>query len=152
MNTLHHTIGERLMARLRELGLRKADLARAVKISDTAVGLWIKGETKDLRLDNLFLAADFLGVEARWLATGQGPKLKQDGGAFQLEIEEAEAIKRLREGHRDWRRYVLSLATMAAAKQQLMLDAMREAVPDYVVEKALGDAPHVAARKATTPK
>ena len=152
MTKLHQTIGERLMARLRELGLRKADLARAVKISDTAVGLWIKGETKDLRLENLFAAADFLQVEARWLATGQGPKLKAPVDTLQLEIEEGEAIKRLRAGHKDWRRYVLSLATMSGPKQLLMLDAMREAVPDYVVEKAIGEAPHVKARKEKAQK
>lgn len=138
MESLQATIGERLAARLREKKLRKSDLARALSLSDTAVGLWIKGDTKNLKLENLFAAADFLGVEARWLALGEGPKLKLPADAFQLEIGEAEMITRLRAADRDWRRYVLSLAALDSSKQSLMLATMREAVPDYVVERAYG--------------
>ena len=62
---------------------------------------------------------------------------------LKLGIEEAEAIKRLRDGDPDWRRYVLALAMVQGSEQALLLRTMRQAVPDYKVEQAYGDAPHV---------
>lgn len=62
---------------------------------------------------------------------------------IRLQIEEAEAIKRLRDGDPDWRRYVLGLAMVEGNAQVLLLNTMRQAVPDYSVEKAYGNAPHV---------
>jgi hypothetical protein len=68
---------------------------------------------------------------------------------LKLGIEEGEAIKRLRDGDPDWRRYVLALAMVQGSEQALLLRTMRQAVPDYKVEQAYGDAPHV---KATEKK
>jgi hypothetical protein len=62
---------------------------------------------------------------------------------LKLGIEEGEAIKRLRDGDPDWRRYVLALAMVQGSEQALLLRTMRQAVPDYKVEQAYGDAPHV---------
>jgi hypothetical protein len=80
----------------------------------------------------------FLGAEA---GAAEG------GGTYRLAIEEALAIKRLREAHPDWRRYVLGLAMVEGAEQDLMLKTMRQAVPDYQVERAYGTAPHVKERE-----
>lgn len=55
----------------------QSGLARACGISDSAVAQWTSGQTKHIRQDNLFAAADYLGVEARWLATGKGPMLRK---------------------------------------------------------------------------
>lgn len=62
-------------------------------------------------------------------------------------IEEALAIKRLRNALPDWRRYVLGLAVIDNHDTQaLLLKTMREAVPDSRVEQHITVAPHAAAR------
>lgn len=71
---------------------------------------------------------------------------------IRLQIEEAEAIKRLRKGNPDWRRYVLGLAMVELEQQDLLLTTMRQAVPDYKVSDAFGPAPHVERRRAKTSK
>lgn len=58
-----------------------------------------------------------------------------------LQLEEAMAIKRLRESDPNWRRYVLGLAMVQGPAQDLLLKTMREAVPDYKVEQAYGTPP-----------
>lgn len=116
--------------------MKPADLARAAGVSISAVMQWESNKTKNLKLDNLFKIADALGVEARWLGTGEGNKLKK------LEIEEGEAIKRLRDALPTWRSYILSLAmTKDHARQQLFLDMLSEHVPDESVARAYGSAP-----------
>jgi len=67
---------------------------------------------------------------------------------LKLVIEEGEAITRLRQALPDWRRYVLGLAMVDNQDAQaILLKTMREAVPNDRVERAFGDAPHVAARR-----
>jgi transcriptional regulator with XRE-family HTH domain len=68
------TLGERIRARREELGLRPTDLADAVGVSVSAVLYWESGATKNLKNEHLFVLADRLKVNARWLAIGQGPK------------------------------------------------------------------------------
>ena len=70
-----NTLGERIAARRKELGLTQGDLARAVGISQAAVSQWENGETKNLRVDHLFAIADVLQVHPRWLGVGYGPKI-----------------------------------------------------------------------------
>lgn len=52
--------------------MSKSDLARACRVSPSAVGQWEKGETKTLEGENLVLAATAMGVDPMWLATGRG--------------------------------------------------------------------------------
>jgi hypothetical protein len=66
---------------------------------------------------------------------------------MQLAIEEALAVKKLREAAPAWRRYVLSLAMVDKPQQELLLQTMRQAVPDYKVEQAFGTAPHARKRE-----
>ena len=68
------TLGERIRTRREELGLRPTDLADAVGVSVSAVLYWESGATKNLKNEHLFVLSDKLGVNARWLAIGQGPK------------------------------------------------------------------------------
>lgn len=67
---------------------------------------------------------------------------------LRLQIEEAEAVKRLRTASPDWRAYVLGLAMIDSHESQaIFLTTLRQAVPDRRVAKAYGEAPHVALRR-----
>lgn len=69
-------------------------------------------------------------------------------GPVSPNIEEAHALRRLRKAIPQYRAYVLSLALMEShEKQRLFLDIMQSHMPDRAVEKAYGEAPHVAAQK-----
>lgn len=126
-------LGDRILERREELKMKPADLARAAGCTISAVLQWEQNKTKNLKLDNLFKISDVLGVEARWLATGEGAKLRK------LEIEEGEAVSRLRDAIPKWRSYVLSLAMIRdRARQQLFLDMLSEHVPDETVATAYG--------------
>ena len=77
------TFGDRLQKALDQINrerqdagrdeVKKAHLAKACGVAPAAVSQWVSGETKNMKLENLFAAADFLGIEPRWLATGEGP-------------------------------------------------------------------------------
>lgn len=72
----------------------------------------------------------------------------QASHGLKLALEEAEAMRRLQKALPAWRRYVLGLAMVDSEQaQELLLTTMRQAVPDYDVRRAYGDAPHVAARQ-----
>jgi transcriptional regulator with XRE-family HTH domain len=74
MMKIMKTVAERLSAALSERReLTQSGLAKSCHVTPAAVSQWVSGQTKDLRLENLFSAADYLGVEPRWLATGEGP-------------------------------------------------------------------------------
>ncbi|UXA38085.1 XRE family transcriptional regulator [Pseudomonas juntendi] len=51
----------------------QAALARACGIKPPSVNDWLSGKTKTIEGRNLLLAAEFLGVAPKWLATGRGP-------------------------------------------------------------------------------
>ena len=68
----------RITTRMEDLKLRPIDLADHCGVSVTAVGMWLRGETQNLKLDYLFKVADKLEVEARWLATGAEPRERRD--------------------------------------------------------------------------
>ena len=74
MDRMLVTLGERIAARRKELGLRQEDLANAAGVTTAAVSYWETGNTKNLRLEHLFSIADKLKVQPRWLALGQGAK------------------------------------------------------------------------------
>jgi len=118
-------------------------LAAACGVTPQAVNGWRK--TGRLHKKHLATIAKLTDRPLSWFLSATHT-VQEPQGVYV--IEEAEAISRLRNALPDWRRYVLSLAMIDQTKQQLMLDTMREAVPDHIVEKALGDAPHVAKRKA----
>lgn len=47
-------------------------VAHACGLSHAAISKAESGKTETMAADNLFAIADFLGVDARWLATGEG--------------------------------------------------------------------------------
>lgn len=73
METGH--FGQRIKELLNERGMAPAELSRKTGISKAAVSLWLKGETKELKGDNLIKVAQLFGVNAKWLQSGEGEKL-----------------------------------------------------------------------------
>jgi len=72
-----HTITDRLVevfAAAERDGLTQADLARRVGVTRATVNDWLKGRAVSIKPPHLFALADALGIEPRWLATGQGPR------------------------------------------------------------------------------
>lgn len=60
-----------------------AELARAIDVTQQAVGRWLRDEVDDVMSHHLFHAADAMKVDARWLATGQGsPRPEREGLPF----------------------------------------------------------------------
>lgn len=124
--------------------LSAAALAKSCKVTDQAVNGWRKtGRIAKRHLPTISAEtgkplAYFLGEDAGLVTVNYGLMLK---------LEEAEAMKRLQEASPDWRRYVLGLAMVDRAQQDLLLRTMRQAVPDHKVESAFGAAPHVKAKK-----
>jgi transcriptional regulator with XRE-family HTH domain len=66
-------IVERLKAALEsKKGATQAGIAKACGKSRASVSEWFSGETNAPTAENLAKAADYLGVDFRWLATGEG--------------------------------------------------------------------------------
>lgn len=63
--------------------LTQVQLAEKVKVSRGAVNKWEKGDTKNLKLENLFALAEHTGHSAKWIALGTGARREtrspQDG-------------------------------------------------------------------------
>ena len=53
-------------------GLTQEQLAQHCGISNRTVSAWETGLAEGILAENLFCAADKMGVDPRWLATGQG--------------------------------------------------------------------------------
>lgn len=134
-------LGMRIKARRLELDWKQEELARKAGCSKSAVSQWETGDVKNLQLSRLVKVADALDLEIRYLITGQEPRLRVNRGATPIYDIELDAIRRLQVAEPDFRRYVLSLATLTAEQQKLMIKTMREAVPDSVVEAAYGRPP-----------
>lgn len=135
-------LGLRIKARRRELGWNQDTLAHKAGCTKSAVSQWETGDVKNLHMKRVVKVADALGVEIRWIISGDGPKLRASPGVpVKYTIDEAEAIKNLRVAEPAYRRYVISLALMDPDQQHLMIKTMREAVPDSVVEAAYGKPP-----------
>lgn len=68
-------LGGRLWARMVERKVTPNELAEVLEVSVNAVSQLLKGKANDMKSKNLFRAADFLEIEARWLGTGEGRRL-----------------------------------------------------------------------------
>lgn len=141
-------LGSNIGALIKAKGLSYGDVARGIGIEESqAIWALVKRNSKKSefagRLASFFgvpverlLASDFDVQEAT--ATPGAPPAPPP-------IEEALAIKRLRNAVPDWRRYVLGLAMIDDHRtQELLLRTMRDTVPDERVARAYGQAPHVA--------
>lgn len=110
-------IGERLL-KLREErnGLQAVDVARALKITPSALSQLERGTTKNPRPENLLAAARFFDVSIAWLITGTGPRQHAEAATE----SEAQALLLFRK---------LGPSGQAAALAQLEWMAQREATP-----------------------
>lgn len=63
---------ERLDKALKSADKTQSDIAEHLQISASAITQWKNGNTKSGSAENLIKAAMFLGVNALWLATGEG--------------------------------------------------------------------------------
>jgi transcriptional regulator with XRE-family HTH domain len=81
----------------------QAEFARALKVTDAAVTLWLNGETKSLKATTAAKIEKQTGYSAQWIVTGEGPKrLKEptappapaipNGGAFDAPTPEEMAF------------------------------------------------------------
>lgn len=69
------TIGERIAAARELAGLNAAQLATLIGVSRSAVSLWESETTVTLKAENAFSIETETGISARWILTGEGPKL-----------------------------------------------------------------------------
>ena len=68
-----NTLTDRIQAARVEAGLSQTDVAKALRISASAVNQWEQGFTKNIKLEHFFALAKLLGQDPRWLATGKAP-------------------------------------------------------------------------------
>ena len=78
--------GTRLKEARKEAGLTLEKLAVEAGVSKQSIALIESGKTKGPRSNTLFKIADTLGVEPRWLATGTGPKQRNDRSNINPEL------------------------------------------------------------------
>jgi transcriptional regulator with XRE-family HTH domain len=64
--------GKRLRDERERLERTGQDVAKAAGVTKGAVSQWENGG--NIRPENLFAIADYLGISARWLATGKGSR------------------------------------------------------------------------------
>jgi Helix-turn-helix. len=86
----NNLLSDRIRIALNRARRQPAQLAAACGIKQPSVSGWLSGETKNLRGKNLYNAATFLGVSARWLATGDGPMTgpEAQGGGLDIPLLE----------------------------------------------------------------
>jgi transcriptional regulator with XRE-family HTH domain len=65
-------LGERLQWAMERASVSRSDLATACGVSTVSVGKWINNDSKNMKMENLFMAADLCLVNAKWLAIGAG--------------------------------------------------------------------------------
>ena len=71
------TLTERIRAAREQAGLTQTDVAKALRISASAVNQWEHGFSKNIKLKHFFELAHLLGQDPLWLATGKShPKAR----------------------------------------------------------------------------
>jgi len=65
------TLTDRIRAARKKAGLTQSDVAKALRISASAVNQWEQGFTKSIKLNHFFALARLLGQDPQWLATGK---------------------------------------------------------------------------------
>lgn len=74
------TLPERIRTAREEAGLSQVDVAKALRISASAVNQWEHGFTKNIKLEYFFALAHLLDQDPQWLATGKvHPRAREKG-------------------------------------------------------------------------
>ncbi len=91
---------DRLKLSRKAAGVTQQQLAEACGLTTAAVSKWEQGLTDSVLAANLYCVADFLRVDPRWLATGDGGPVKPSTaldeivrGLEQLPAEQQEAVR-----------------------------------------------------------
>jgi len=66
-----NNLTDRIRAARKQAGMTQADVARALRISVSAVNQWEQGLIKNIKLRHFFALANLLGHDPQWLATGK---------------------------------------------------------------------------------
>jgi transcriptional regulator with XRE-family HTH domain len=126
----------RKLRRLSQVGLAKLAGLKQPSISELE-----SGETKEISGPTLIAICAAMKIRPEWLVTGKEP---MEPGAevapgLTFRVDEAQAVKNLRDANPKWRRYVLSLAMITdKQRQELFLDMLGQHVPDEKVAAAYG--------------
>ena len=95
---------------------KNVELAEYCKVSKVSIGQWLNGPTKELEGSNLTRAADFFGVNHKWLAgersqmlTGHTTSLRNIEPISSLipliswqQANQPESLKNIDANHKDW--------------------------------------------------
>lgn len=73
METLD-TMGDRLAAARKDARMSRPQLAKQCGLTRAAIQQWENGTVKAIRPVNLLRVCEVLGIEVRWLVTGEGPR------------------------------------------------------------------------------
>lgn len=68
------TLGERIKEALSVGKLSVSDAAAKLGVGRSAIYQWLAGDTKNLKLENLFALAEETGYSAKWIALEKGMK------------------------------------------------------------------------------
>ena len=63
---MENTFGERLKYALKYRGMKQSELALKLKVNKSLITMYIQGYCKP-KADNLFIIADLLDINPRWL-------------------------------------------------------------------------------------
>ncbi len=86
-------LSERINKALDHSGIKKIELAKRGKLSRATVSDWSSGKIKSINGDNLMVVADILGVNANWLATGNGQMLENNNNSEKITDAERSLLK-----------------------------------------------------------
>lgn len=134
-------LGERLTEARKLRRFSQVSLAKAAGLAQPSISELESGETKEISGPALIAISHALNVRPAWLVTGKEPMepVLEVAPQLSFKMEEAQAVKNLRDALPEWRRYVLSLAmTTDRERQRLFLDMLSEHVPDEKVAAAYG--------------
>lgn len=73
-----------------------AELAGHAGVTKAAISKILHGRTKQPTPKTLFRIADALNYEARYIATGEGPKTKEESAADSLDLSDFSSESRVR--------------------------------------------------------
>src|SRR5690606_6693734 len=73
--------------RVHKKKLKNTEMDEYCKVSKVSIGQWFKGPTQNLEGANLSRAAEFLGVNHKWLAGGNAPMLTANPSKLSITIK-----------------------------------------------------------------
>lgn len=93
--------GKRIREARQSIGVSQEQFAKAIGVKKATVSHWETGRTKDIKNAHFEKIVELTMYNAKWLATGEGPRTRKEGGRGSLEDEELlDKIKRLPPGQR----------------------------------------------------